>query len=329
MRMRNMSDWVENLKYDPILPLVNSQYKAISYFAKRDFLGESVEPIETVWELPDAQKLLKKQRADGSWKYPGKGTSPETNYNVFQTIKMLRELVMKYEFNKKHPLIKKAVEYLLSFQTEEGDIREIYGTQYSPNYTSVAFENIIRAGYEEDPRVERYFQWILSVRQDDGGWAIPLRTLGIRWPEAIQNVEPLQPKKSKPSSHWVTDLVLRAFAAHPKYRMSKEAKESGTLLISRFFTADKYPDRRKAEYWTLFTYPFWWGDLLSSLNSLSLVGFTIDDPSIKKALDYFIIKQKSNGLWKEKRVMGGNLPVWHSWHSLAICRVIKRFYTAL
>lgn len=327
--MKKMPDWVKNLKYNPIPSLRNSTDKAISYFTRRDLLGEKVEPINLLWELPAPQKLLKKQRTDGLWKYPGKGTSPETNYDVFQTIKMLRELVVKYEFNKNHPLIEKAAEYLLSFQTEEGDIREMYGIQYSPNYTSIAFETLIEAGYEEDPRVERYFQWILSVRQDDGGWAIPMRTLKIRWQDAVQNTAPLQPKKSKPSSHWVTDLVLRAFAAHPKYRKVKAAEAAGNLLMSRFFSADKYTDRRKAEYWTTFTYPFWWGDLLSSLNSLSLVGFLKNEPSIEKALEYFIHRQQSNGLWKEKGLMGRNDEVWHSWHSLAICRVFKRFDEAI
>ena len=240
---------------------------------------------------------------------------------------MLRQLVIKYELNEQHSAIKKAVEYILSFQTDEGDIREMYGTQYSPNYTSLALETIIETGYAEDPRVEKYFQWILSMRQEDGGWAIPIRTTKTRFEDAVKEVNPIMPIKSKPSSNWVTDLVLRAFTSHPKYRISKEAKEIGTLLISRFFKADKYPDRRKAEYWTTFTYPFWWGDLLSSLNSLSLIGFSKNEPTIKKGLEYFINHQHSTGLWKEKGLMGGNDPAWHSWHSVAICRMFKKFHS--
>ncbi len=323
----NLTDWSKIFKYDPISPLVISQYEGISYFTKRDLLEERVEPIQTIWTLSTAQKLLQKQRADGTWKYPGKGNSPETNYDLFHTIKMLRQLVIKYDFNKKNVAINKAVEYILSFQTEEGDIREMYGTQYSPNYTSIALETIIEAGYAEDPRVEKYFRWILSLRQEDGGWVIPIRTTKTKFEDAVKETNPIMPIRSKPSSNWVTDLVLRAFSAHPKHRKSAEARDVGTFLISRFFTADKYPDRRKAEYWTTFTYPFWWGDLLSSLNSLSLIGFSKDEPTIRKGLEYFISKQKSSGLWKEKGLMSGNDPAWHSWHSLAICRMFKRFYS--
>lgn len=321
-----MTEWLAFLKYDPIPPLMTSQYEGVSYFANRDLLGMEVEPITAIWGLSGAQKIVKKQRADGSWKYPGKGSSPETNYDLFQTIKMLRELVVKYEFNKQHPATNEAVEYLLNFQTDEGDIREFYGIQYSPNYTSIAIETIIEAGYADDPRVGQFFQWILSLRQDDGGWAIPIRTTKTSFTEAMKKTDPIMPITSKPSSSWVTDLVLRAFAAHPKYQKSKEAREIGTLLMSRFFKADKYPDRRKAEYWTTFTYPFWWGDLISSLNSLSLIGFAKETPEIKAGLDYFIDKQQSSGLWKEKGLMGRNDLAWFSWHSLAICRVFKRFY---
>ena len=322
-----MKDWLEIFKYDPIPPLIGSKNEAISYFTHRDLLNEKVEPIETLWQLSAAQKILRKQRADGSWKYPGKGKSQETNYDVFHTIKTLRLLVGLYQFNKMHPAIRKAVDSILSFQTAEGDIRGIYGIQYSPNYSSVAIENIIKAGFEEDPRVVKFLDWILSVRQDDGGWAIPLRTARISYKEAITKSKPIQPVKSRPSSHWVTDLVLRALTAHPNYLKSKEAREAGTFLLSRFFKPDKYSDRRDAEYWTKFSYPFFWGDLLSSLNSLSLIGFSKDEPQIKRGLDWFIDRQESNGLWHEKMLMFGNNEIAYLWLSLAVCRVFKRFYT--
>jgi hypothetical protein len=44
-------------------------------------------------------------------------------------------------------------------------------------------EILIKAGYDRDPRVTQGFRWLLAARQRDGGWAIPLRTVGVPFAE--------------------------------------------------------------------------------------------------------------------------------------------------
>lgn len=134
----------------------------------------------------------------------------------------------------------------------------------------------------------------------------------------------LQPDRTKPFSHLVTGVVLRAFAAHTKYRHSDEAKEAGKLLASRFFKRDAYPDRGTADFWTKFSYPFWFTDLLSSLDSLSLLKFKMKDPQIKTAIEWLINTQTENGLWNVHLVRGKDKDL-KFWIALAICRVLKRF----
>jgi hypothetical protein len=60
--------WQEKFVRDPLAPLLNSADAAIQYFSRRDLMEERVEPIQTVWQLSEPQKILKKQREDGSWK---------------------------------------------------------------------------------------------------------------------------------------------------------------------------------------------------------------------------------------------------------------------
>jgi len=67
-----MGEWRCKLKYDPIESLLSNKNKAIQYFVKRDLLEENVEPVETLWDLPSATKILQKQQDNGSWKNPGK-----------------------------------------------------------------------------------------------------------------------------------------------------------------------------------------------------------------------------------------------------------------
>ena len=108
---------------------------------------------------------------------------------------------------------------------------------------------------------------------------------------------PVPPDRSKPFSHLATGMVLRAFAAHPQYRQLEEARVAGERLKTRFFKADKYHDRKAPHYWTKFQFPFWWPNILTALDSLSLIGFSPEDEDIQKGLDWFISNQEEPGLW--------------------------------
>jgi hypothetical protein len=121
----------------------------------------------------------------------------------------------------------------------------------------------------------------------------------------------------------VTGVVLRAFAAHSKWRKSKEARVAGELLASQLLKRDRYPDRADVSYWTKFTFPFWFTDLLSALDSLSLLGFTAEHPQIRKGLDWLVSRQRPDGLWDVERLKHSSdtLSI-----ALAICRVFRRFF---
>nr|MDO8079240.1 hypothetical protein [Candidatus Freyarchaeota archaeon] len=323
-----MDGWIKQLRYNPLSSLMRSENKALLFFVRRDLLSEKDTPVQDLWNLPVVTKIISKQLDDGAWKYPGgrAHVRSEQNYYQLETYRILGELVEKYGFTREHSAIKRAADFLFSFQTEEGDIRGIYGNQYTPNYTAGIMELLIKAGYDNDPRIEKGFKWLISIRQNDRGWAIPLRTVNAKLDIETMNGDTIKPDLSKPSSHLATGIVLRAFAAHEKYRKSNEAKAAGKLLISRMFKSDKYTDRGDPSYWTKFTFPFWFTDLLSSLDSLSSLGFTIDEPQIDKAIEWLITRQKENGLWELKLLKAKSDKDLNLWIGLIICRLLKRFY---
>jgi len=249
----------------------------------------------------------------------------QENYDQLETYRQLALLIEKYGFNNQDPVILKAAEFLFSFQTKEGDFRRIYGKQYSPNYSAAIMELQIKAGYTDEPRIEKEFKWLLSVRQDDGGWAVPIRTQNAKWLEVIDSEKILQPNKKKPFSHMITGVVLRAFATHPKFQNLEETKTAGELLASRFFKPDNYPDRKSVDYWFRVLFPFWFTDIVSSLDTLSNLGFTPSHPQIELALKTLRERQLENSLWDLKllKTKDKNLPFWIA---LAICRIFKKFY---
>jgi hypothetical protein len=314
---------MKQLRRDPIGSLLAAGDAALQSMARRELLGETTPEISTE-ELPGVRRAVDRQQPDGRWKYPGGNPviRSQAAYDQLETYRPLGVLVCKFGLDRRHPAVAAAVAFLSSFQTETGDYRGIYGHQYTPNYSAAITELLIRAGHEGSAQVENAMRWLLTMRQDDGGWAIPTRTLGLSLNVMLTAHETLEPDRARPSSHLVTGIVLRAFAAHPRYRHAADTRRAGELLKSRFFRRDVYPDRAAPSYWLVFSYPFWWTDLLSALDSLAQIGFRADDPDIASGAAWFIDNQEPSGLWNT----GQNRPKGpHSdlWVGLAICRMLN------
>jgi squalene-hopene cyclase-like protein len=323
-----MKPWLRALRFDPRPALLGSTSAPVQFFTRRDLLGASAGPVEALWQSQAVSRLVARQLPSGAWRYPAPRTRLRSvvDYDQIETFRVLSDLVEKHGLHKGHAAIRRAARYVLSHQSADGDIRGIYGHQYSPNYTAGFLELLSKAGLGSNPPVRRAFRWLLAVRQDDGGWAIPLRTAGGTYQANTLRAATIQPIRSKRSSHLVTGVVLRALAAHPQYQHSPAARTAGVLLASRLFKPDAYPDRRTTAFWTHFTYPFWFTDLVSALDSLSLVGFSRKDPSIARALNWFVTRQHRSGLWTLPMMRGANELARHDWLTLAICRVFKRFF---
>ena len=320
-------NWQRFLKYNPLLQFDHVTDSALQFQVQRNLKSKDSGLPRLLWELLPVLKILKKQQDDGSWKYPKKKEDPReiSGYAQLETFRQLGILVEKYLMTKNHPSVQKAAEFLFACQTEEGDFRGIYLDQYSPNYTAAYLEILIKAGFVNKPQVERGLQWLLSLRQEDGGWVIPLRTEHLRWGEVKVLNEPVQPRREKTSSHMVTGVVLRAFAAHSDYQRDPDITHAGELLSSRIFKADNYTDRKAPDYWTRITFPFWFTDILSTLDSLSKLGFSSDHSNIKEGIDWFVEQQKEDGSWSLQMLKGGGDTNYRYWIALVICRMLDRF----
>ncbi len=154
-----------------------------------------------------------------------------------------------------------------------------------PYYHSVIMELLVMAGFADDRHVRRGLDWLLTMRQDDGGWIIPAQALpASKKTHRFWRGAPLPPDRALPFSHLATGMVLRGLVAHPAYRARPEVRAACMLLKGRMFEPDRYNDRRGSEYWLKFGYPFWWPNILTVLDLLAWVGVTADDREVAKAL---------------------------------------------
>lgn len=323
-----MEPWRSFLRFDPCPPLLSSGDPALVFFTRCNLLDENPGPVEELWRLSTAARLVSRQQGDGSWRYPGGGKKdqPFTNYTLLETFRVLGELVEQFGFHRDHPAIRAAVEYVFSCQSEDGDLRGILGRQTMPYYHGALLEQVIHAGYGDDARVERGLRWLLDVRQADGGWMVPAQAVpACEKMPAFWNGSAFVAQPHWPSSHLATGMALRAFAAHPAYRMAAEVRRAAGWLKSRFFKADVYNDRKGPIYWTKFQYPFWWPNLLTALDSLAWIGYGVDDRDVQAGLEWFARNQEPDGLWPTGYGSGRRAEPMRQWVGLAVGRVLKRF----
>jgi hypothetical protein len=321
--MKMTAPWLQ-LHIPPLPALLASDDPALEFFVRRDLLGEAAAPLENLWELPAALRILKKQQADGRWRYPGNTRSglPGQNYDLLETFRQLGILVEQYGFTRDHPAIERAAAFVFSCQTEEGDIRGILSNQYMPYYHGMLLAQLIQAGYGNAPQVQRGLDWLLAMRQADGGWVAPLQGVHPR-PTEIWAGTPVPPDPAWPSSHLATGMALRPFALLRLH--TPGVRKAAGWLKGRFFKPDHYYDRQAPGYWVKFQYPFWWTNLLMALDSLARLGYSPEDMEIREGLAWFVENQEPDGLWPTGYGAGSKAEAARRWVGLAICRVVARF----
>lgn len=335
-----MKQWLKHLHHNPITPLLESGNEAVRYFARKDLLHADVAPIQNIWNMREVDSILKKQRADGSFKPPKTQANGDANYALIETWKQFRFLVDQYRMDRTHPAVQNAAQYLLSCQSEEGDIRGILCNQYAPYYTGAILYLLIKAGYADDPRIDKGIRWLLTMRQSDGGWVIGSPGLINRpWKEVVDATgrwtdEPWRDFDwQKPFSAAGTGMAIRALAVHPRYCTSKQARTAAALLCSKFFKEDNYSSYRHKDNWVRFQFPYWWNHLVSALDMATSIGLTDkNNESVRTAIDWLIQNQQPNGMWKasyssiHKQSNNKKSHAVSLWISLAICNIFKRLY---
>ncbi len=305
----------------------------ILFWLKKDILEVPVDrEFKNLQKYADRIRILEEQNSKGSWcekKYIGHPTLEKTH----STVETLRNLFKLYDLgcSKKDKAIQKGAGYLFSTQTKEGDFRGAYIHEYAPTYHALILEIVSLFGFHDASEAEKGFQWLMKNRQDDGGWAIPYRTVEKKVFEnrygknnANENDSaPIKPNTSKPFSNVVTGMVLRALAASPQWRERKETKKGGALLLKEFFKPDYYSEQKSAAGWKDLSYPFWGTNILSSLDSLSKIGFSPENEIIQSALQWLLRKQRPQGYW-EARFKKAELED-HLWITIAVLRMLKSF----
>lgn len=294
---RALSGWRARLASDPIPRLLREGAPSILARVRRDLIDDSEAPnAEEIATYPEVKALLRKMEKDGSFapRAPEKELGGPKFARCLATLRSLDRLAdLGLRVEGKSPVAQqlgKMGSYLLSSQESDGGLADLAlaenprgrGKTPAVHFQGWALSALCRAGFEGDPRTEKGFRFLLSLRQDDGGWA----WRGVRTDSA-----------ARPSSHLVTGMVLRAFASAKDRRASREARRAAELLATRFLQPDRYEDRRAPSYWEILTEPRFYTDVLDALDTITSIGLGKENSGVRTAEAYLRSRQAKDGLW--------------------------------
>lgn len=135
---------------------------------------EVLELVPLLRRDPMVSGLLALQRKDGSWRRPGEGRFAQGPL-VATSVALSRLAFLG--FDGAFPPVRRAAAWLYGTQRKDGswplgDEGDEEGRGYSmmPLQTALPLGALARAGFAEDPRSEKAYEWLLAQRLPDGAW---------------------------------------------------------------------------------------------------------------------------------------------------------------
>lgn len=151
---------------------------------------------------------------------------------------------------------------------------------------------LVRFGYEDDPKVQRAFQWLVKNQKPNGGWHCWGRNGVIDGWEGMS-----------------------AFAVYPRQRWTRSMKACVERGLEFYLERHLLKQGSKYDPWYRFHFPYhYYYDALVGLEFITALG-SGDDPRAVDAIAVLKKKMQADGRWQLDAVHpdylnGGKLPNW-------------------
>lgn len=308
--------------------LFQSSSPSIRYWTLKDVMGKDREDVMVQRALDECEKypprlqILRSMNPDGTWPHSNakkrKGASLYHSPGYIVHVTMLKNLLKLLHFTTApgDPRVDRSMEKLLSWQTPEGCIRGplTHGLP-QPHYNGYALYLLVGFSANEDPRLNKLAEWLMSSQRRDGGWTMPY-VQDVRYlPEykdigMSEFIDLMQTEKRDrhdpkdlqdvPSCHWTTMMVLWGLNEMVWTRKSKCVQRGTDFLLDRFFQRNPHSNFFESEKnWTAVKYPHYRCSGLAALDVLIKAGRGPDDPRMEKPIRWLMSSRYRDGFWTD------------------------------
>ncbi len=284
-----MNDWKRKLKADPTGWLLDPDCSPVRYWTLVDILGRPPDDPEVlaaqaaVPAYPPVADLLAAQEPDGHWGTPNYYL-PRAGRGTFWVLSVLGDLGLTAAEDH----VRRACDFIFAHQRPDGAFcrrRHVPGQgmvweeRTEPCTQARIVRFLIQFGYAEDPRLRKAIDWIQALQRDDGMWF-------CRGPQGRGCLR-------------ATLDVLRFAALDPLTAFHPGIVEASAALcsllmeprMSRFHVGGNWGT------WECLKYPYFGFSVISALETLARLGYTLEEPRIAAAIEYLLSRQLSDGAW--------------------------------
>jgi hypothetical protein len=319
-----MRDWKHKLKADPTEWLLEPENSPVRYWTLVDILNRSPDDLEVleaqaaIPTYPPVVELLAAQEPDGYW-VKRDYYLPRASLGTFWVLTVLGDLGLTVE--EEH--VRRACNFMFTNQRENGTFcrrRRVsgQGTMWEKHTEPCTHARIVRFliqfGCAKDPRVRKAIDWLLPIQRDDGMWF-------CRGAEGRGCLR-------------ATIDVLRVAALDPQTAAQRGITQAATAVcdllmeprMSRYHVGDAWGT------WECLKYPYFGFSVISALDALTRLGYTLEEPKIAAAVEYLLSRQLPDGIWplddswSRSPIDFGQPSEPNKWLTLDALRVVKLLY---
>ena len=204
--------------------------------------------------------------------------------------------------DRSHPRVAELAERVFTHQHADGSFplaafrhTDTYSTM--PLQTSLPLRGLAAAGYAEDPRAERAYEWLLGQRLDDGAWPTGRASGQTGYVAGYRKLPGSAGCRAN------TEAAIAALVEHPSRARSPHARRALDLLLQRE-TRDEWALGtevarlrgldRPAGFLTFYAR----FDLAFVLALAARAGAALDDPRVADLAEFLLGRRGPAGLWE-------------------------------
>ena len=273
------------LKADPSRWLLESEKPTVRYFALTDLVDRPADDPEVraaraaIPVQPPVAGLLAAQKRNGYW--VKRDYYLPKNYGTFWVLSVLADLGLTAGDGH----VQSGCEFLFTYQREHGGFcrrRRVRGRgvvwddQPEPCTQARIARFLIQFGYADDPRTRTAVDWLLATQRDDGMW--------------------LCERAGRHGCLRATLDVLRAAVLDPETAASPAVTRAAAVVCD-LVMEPRMGRYHVGELWTILEYPYFGYGVISALDALARLGYTLEHPKLALAMEYLLGRQLPDGAW--------------------------------
>jgi hypothetical protein len=304
---------------DPIPWLLEPENPSVRYWTLVHLLGRPADDEEasaaraTIPATPPIAELLAAQKPDGYW--VKRDYYLPKHSGTFWVLSVLADLGLTAT----NVNVRRGCEYMFTFQRDHGGFcrrRRVQGRGIvwdrhpGPCTHARIVRFLIQFGYADHPRTQAAVDYLLDTQRPDGMWHCH--------------------QAHRYGCLRATLDALRVAVLIPEMAARAAIGRSAAVLC------DLLMEPRMARYhvpdlWAVLEYPYFDYGVISALDALAQLGFTLDQPKVALALEYLLSRQLPDGCWpldhlpRKTPFDVGQPGERNKWLTLDALRVIKLY----